>query len=343
MARKIDTQAIGKKGIVLTHSIILEGGHLFQPIDGDTDTGIDGFIRLRKKAKIKKVIKNKLTLCEEYVETGNLVGIQVKTVSNIPTKGSNSYYVTIKDKTKFGVNFSTEDALNKKKQIWSNFVGPVILVFVDLETKKCWWTDLNDSQSFDKNGYMVLVDKSKVFDDTSFNRIKKLGKELFATKDLINISTKNHHFNFLALYDFKKTAKEVYANLSGSGIFFFPTVSPILGEIKYSRSGWKHITRLNRRKMRIFNSILLLGVSKTICEKVTSFTKVKMGLFRESERFIKKVDFLTLRANVHFNFRQSAIVQVVLRRVKTFDKIHPNNKIKDQVFFHSVYEPFRKE
>lgn len=341
--RIIDTQAIGKKGVVLSHSKILEAGHLFQEIDGDTDIGIDGYIRLRKNVKIRKVISNKLTLCEEYVDTGNLVGVQIKTVSSVPDTGSHSYYTTLKDKTKFGVNFGTAVKLSKKKEVWTNFVGPVILIFVDLKTKKCWWADLNNKSTFDINGYSVLVSKSNEFDTTSFNKIKRLGKELFASKELITINTQNHHFNFLALYDFKKTAKEVYANLSGSGDFFFQTTNPILGEIRYTRSGWKHITRLNRRKMRIFNSILLLGVSKTICESVTNYTKVKMGLFRESQRFLKKVDFLTLRANVNFNFRQSAVVQVVLKRVKTYDKVHPDNPIQEQIFFHSVYEPFRKE
>jgi hypothetical protein len=341
--RKNDPQATGRKGINLTEAIILEAGHLFQPIDGDVDTGIDGFIRLRKKVKKKKVVSNKLTSYEEYVETGNIVGVQVKTVSKIPIRGTNSYFVNLKDKTKFGVSFKARKTLDKKRSIWDNFVGPVILVFVDLETRRAWWVDLNDENVYSSKGYLVFVEKSNLFTTLSFKAIKKIGKELFATKELISIKTKNHHFNFLALFDFKKTAKEVYSNLSGRGIYYQPTINPTLGEVKYTRSGWQHITRLNRRKMRIFNSILLLGVSKTICEKVGNFTKVKMGLYRESERYIKKVDFLTLRANVHFNFRQSAIVQVVLRRVKAFDKIHPNSKIKDQVFFHSVYEPYRKE
>jgi hypothetical protein len=66
-------------------------------------------------------------------------------------------------------------------------------------------------------------------------------------------------------------------------------------------------------------------------------------MVRESNRYIKKVEFLTLRANVEFNYRQKSIVQVVLRRVKTFDKVHPELNISDRTFFHSVYEPYRKE
>lgn len=50
-----------------------------------------------------------------------------------------------------------------------------------------------------------------------------------------------------------------------------------------------------------------------------------------SKQYIKKVDFLTLRANVHFNFRQSSIVQVVLRRVRTFDKLNGAKVIPEQV------------
>jgi hypothetical protein len=95
--------------------------------------------------------------------------------------------------------------------------------------------------------------------------------------------------------------------------------------------------------MRIINSFILLGVSKIICETVDQFSSVKKGVVRQSNQYIKKVEFLTLRANVTFNFRQSGIVQVVLRRVRSFDKLNSLRKVPDQVFFHSVYEPYRKE
>jgi hypothetical protein len=95
--------------------------------------------------------------------------------------------------------------------------------------------------------------------------------------------------------------------------------------------------------MRIINSLLLLGISKLICEKVERFTSVKKGIIHKSNQYVKKVEYLTLRANVNFNFRQSSIVQVVLRRVKTFDKLNPTRVIPNTTFFHSIYEPYRKE
>lgn len=341
--RNLDTQGIGKKALNLAEQVILDSGHLFQPIDGDIDNGIDGYIILRKKVKFKKVVDRKEKRYEDFVETGNIIGVQVKGVSEVPTSGSNSYYVTYSDKTKFGVNFSTKPNLNKSKTPWKNFVGPVILIFVEIKTQLLWWTDLNNPESYSDNDYCVSVQKDKTFSKDAFKTIQKLGRELFLKTELPTIDTANYDFFTLAIRDFKESAKSCYRNLSGSGEFFHPTINPILGEIKYSQSGWKHITRLNRRKMRIFNSLLLLGVSKKICEKVEKFSSVKKGLVRESNRFIKKVDFLTLRANVNFNYRQSSIVQVVLRRVKTFDKIHSAKQIPDQIYFHSIYEPYRKE
>lgn len=341
--RNLDTQSIGRIARVIFEQIVLDSGHLFQPIDGDLDNGIDGYIRLRKKQIIKKVIKHKPVKCVEFVETGNLIGVQIKGVSKIPETGSNSYYVNYANKQKFGVNFGKEESLKKSKIIWENFVGPMLLIFVDNENQICWWADLNNLDSYNDNNYCVSIPKVQIFNSHSFRQINKIGKEHFSVKNLITIDTKNHNFPQITLSDFKNSAKKVYANLSGSGEFYSETINPTLGKIEYSRSGWKHITRLNRRKMRIFNSILLLGISKIICENVTKFTAVKQGITRESERYIKKVDFLTLRANVNFNFRQSAIVQVVLRRVKTFDKIRGENKVPTKVFFHSIYEPYRKE
>lgn len=342
--RNLDTQGIGKRAFTQAQTVIQDSGHLIQAIDGDIDIGIDAYIRIRKRTKFKKIENHKVKFYEDWVDTGNLVGIQVKGVSAIPKKGSNSYYITRKDKTTFGVNFNSKENLDSKRKTWQNFVGPVILVFVDLETKDSWWTDLLDENSYDDNSYSVIIKKNQVFNQSSFKSIKRLGKELFKRNELLTISTKNFPFIRLSVGGFKESARELYNNLKGEGEFPFPeTINPTLGGIKFSQSGWKHITRLNRRQMRIINSLILLGVAREICEKVTKYSKVKKGMFRESERYIKKVEFLTLRANIEFNYRQESIVQVVLRRVKTFDKIHPEQVIQDQIFFHSVYEPYRKE
>lgn len=344
--RNLDTQGIGKRAFTAVQTIFQNNGHLIQPIDGDTDIGIDGYLRLRKRVKFKKVEKNKEVLYENTVDTGNLVGVQVKGVTKIPEKKSNSYYIIKKDKTCFGVNFKSRDKLNSKKEIWENFVGPVILVFIDLSTNEAWWANLNDQIVFDSNGYSVNVKKENKLDASSFKHIKKLGKELFSQNELIIIKTDNSHFTKLSVASFKESAKDLYRMLGGKEDSEYPmpaTINPVLGEIKYTRSGWKHMTRLNRRQMRIINSLTLLFVSKLICEEVTKFTKVKKGEFRESRRFIKKVEYLTLRANVEFNFRQDSIVQVVLRRVRTFDKFYQNSKIPAEIFFHSIYEPYRKE
>lgn len=342
--RNLDTQGIGKKAITIADLKIQDSGHLLQTIDGDTDIGIDGYIRIRKLTKFTRVEKNKRVQYQDYVDTGNLVGVQVKGVTEIPKTGANSYYINLKDKSKFGVNFGTKEKLNSKKEVWKNFVGPVILIFVDIENNQCWWSDLNNDDSYASNGYSVLVDKNNLLDDSAFKQIKKLGKELFVSNNLMEIDSANHDFHLLSLTDFKKSAKELYKSLSDENEpFYTVTKNPTLGSVEYSKSGWKHITRLNRRKMRIINSILLLKVSKRICETVPYFTKVKKGLVRESNRFIKKVDFLTLRANVNFNYRQKSIVQVVLRRVKTYDKYNGASKIPDKIYFHSVYEPYRKE
>ena len=341
--RDLDTAGIGQIAVNRAEELILQARHLFVKIDGSIDKGIDGYIRLRKKAKFNKVENNKTIRYTDYVETGNIVGVQVKGVSSIPATGSNSYYINLADKTKFGVNFSNKANLDKQKEIWKNFIGPVILIFVDLETRNCWWADLNDEKSYFGNEYYVTVEKKNEFTIEAFKEISKLGRELFATNRLIDIDTKNYEFYDLSLTNFKKSAKDFYSNLSDEESHLYPTKNPKLGEIKYSLSGWKHITRLNRRKMRIFNSLLLLGVSKLICEKVERYTSVKKGVVRESKRYIKKVEFVTLRANINFNFRQSTIVQVVLRRVKTFDKLNPTMIIPVETFFHSIYEPYRKE
>jgi hypothetical protein len=172
----------GIKAVNKAISIIEDLNHFFQKIDGGSDTGLDGYIRIRKKIEIKKNINGTLKKGYDYVDTGNLVGVQIKGVTSTPSTGSNSYYVNIADKKKFGVNFKSKDALDKKRKVWRTFIGPVILIFVDLNTKKCWWTDLNNEGAYQDNGYMVEVNKSDELTSAAFKQIKKLGKESFKKK-----------------------------------------------------------------------------------------------------------------------------------------------------------------
>jgi hypothetical protein len=294
--RNLDTAGIGIKAVNIATDVILQADHLFQKIDGDADIGIDGYIRVRKKVSLKKTIKGKVTPCIDFVDTGALVGVQIKGVTKIPKTGAKSYYINLSDKQKFGVNFKTGKALSDHKVVWENFIGPVILIFVEIETRKCWWADLNDISSYSSvNDYSVLINKVQTFDSNSFKQIKKLGKELFVKKELITINTGNHCFPDLNLTDFKSSAKNLYNELGKDGQHS-PITNQKLGNILYTKNGWKHITRLNRRKMRIFNSLLLLYVSKLICEQVQNYSKVKKGEVRKSKQFIKKVEYLTLRA-----------------------------------------------
>lgn len=341
--RNLDTAGIGKKGVNKTEEIVLEAGHLLQTIDGDIDDGIDGYIILRKYVKYIRIKDGLIKRLEDYVETGGLIGVQVKTVSSIPRTGSSSYYINISKSDYFGVNFGSKENLEKRKKIWNNFIGPMILVFVDLESNNCWWADLKNENVYQNNDYSVLVKKTDLFNTASFKNIIKLGRELFVTKKLIDIKTNNGTFINLQLLNIQNSAKNYYKELGNPDELVYPTINPTLGEVKFSRSGWKHITRFNRRKMRILNSLLLLPVAKLICEKVDRYTTVKRGHIRESKHYLKKVDYLTLRANVDFNFRESSIIQVVLRRVKIFDLYNPERIIPDEIYFHSIYEPYRKE
>ena len=107
--------------------------------------------------------------------------------------------VSLKDKTMFGVNFGLKENLQKHRTVWINFIGPVVLIFVELSTKKCWWADLNDRNSYNSSDYLVKVDMGNRFDLSSLKQIKKLGTELFVTQELIEIIRTMTKFKFWIL------------------------------------------------------------------------------------------------------------------------------------------------
>lgn len=318
-----DTRPQNAIGISTTHAIVQgRAEHGWQPFEPDNDKGVDGVIIIRKKG----------------IDTGQLVFAQVKCGSP-----GGYYKETKKRPDQFGVLVG-EDHINKHRSVWNNVPGPMIMIYVDYDSTKAWWTDLKDENSYsDENKSIILFKKINVFERHSFGYFRKLKGYIYINPNYESLLIPDSATDYLRLSlnsSLKAQAGEYYKNWSTNPIGERTHVS--LGEITVSRLGWRHLTRTGRMQNRIYNSLQLLGVAKEIIQKTNSVFQVKVHqntTLKDGTQFLE--DFLGLRAKCKFQHRHSSVIQVTLKRKRWINE--EKGILKQKVWFYSVYEPYVKK
>ncbi|MCW8939362.1 MAG: DUF4365 domain-containing protein, partial [Flavobacteriales bacterium] len=308
-----DTRPQNATGMAVC-DIITQGKaeHGWQPYASINDNGVDAIIIKRKNG----------------VDTGEIMFAQVKC-----GKG-NGYFKQTQNRPKhFGVHVG-EDYIEKHRPKWNRLSGPIILIYVDHYSSKAWWTDLRDDLSYTTdNKSIILVPKHQRFGKHSFGEFKSLKGNIFVSRDLPNILTDGDDFEYLKYNkSIKESAKEFYKDWCNSPA----TIHKDLGEIIVSRVGWRHLTRTDRKQTRIINSLSLLGVAKKIIENVDKCYQIK-ELKKEiaKDNTIILTDYLAIKCNVTFPFRQSSIIQVILKRKRILNS--DKGVISSKTWFFSIY------
>lgn len=295
-------------------------GHGWQEFDPDNDNGIDGMIIMRNGLR----------------DTGEFILAQIKC-------GSPGGYFkeTAKRPNHFGVQVG-EDYIQSHQPRWHNYPMPVILIYVDYQSKKAWWADLKDKNTYTtENKSLILVPKKQRFERHTFGELRKLPGFTHISQVIDVITMTNDEINYFILTDklgIKYQAKKFFQEWGKTQSA--ERTNPNLGEVIVSRVGWRHIIRNGRNQNRIFQSFQLLSVAKRIVSEITKCCQVRQ-LEKQtlSNGYILTTDFLSLRALVKFPHRQSSLVQVVLKRKRW---ISDTGDVKSKVWFFSVYEPLRK-
>lgn len=307
---------------VVQDFVSAEANHGWQELDAQNDDGVDGIIFIKKNGQ----------------KTGEIVFAQVK--CGVKDRG---YWKESTSRPGYiGVHL-TESYIQKHTERWRNVPGPMILIFVEYDSKKAYWTDLRDESSFSpENKQIVLVKKSQRFGIHSFGEFKKLRgyTHISQSYEWVNIEDSDvSYIKFEQPIKFKDQAKKYYKDWSNS--VKSERTSPLFGEVIVSRVGWRHITRRKRKKTRIFQSLQLLGIAKQIIKQSNKFWQVKvLNIKTLPDGTIIHTDFIGLRSRVKFTFRGATIVQVLLKRKKI---VNPEKGIfSSEVRFYSVYEPLVK-
>ena len=313
---KTDKQIKGINGNLIVHGIINDYWKSdYQKIDQDNDDGIDGIIHVRRHGEL----------------TGEVIYVQIKS-------GDGYKSITKKRPEYIGINVGA-DYINEHKQRWNRLVGAVILIFVD-DTKKAYWADLKDENSYSvENKSIILIPNKQRFGAHSKGHFRKIGNIFPNDNKLHTIKIERSDLSYLRIDEpLKQSARRFYIEWSHSKIG--DRTNPSLGEIIINRSGWRHISRSSRGYDKIFQSWQLLSIARKmiqIVDKAYQITK-HVSTFEDENQYILK-DYISLRANIIILNRNKTVIQVILRRSRTVNKV--NRETNQKIWFYSVYEPRR--
>ena len=124
-----------------------------------------------------------------------------------------------------------------------------------------------------------------------------------------------------------------------------------LGPIIVNRTGWAHITRVDRPVSRVLASFELLPAAARIISEIQAWKVLRRGpsVRRFKDGSWSVYDYIGVSALVKWPARASSEVMVILRRQTTFTEAQipigspPKVCVVDvKTWFYSVYEPGRR-
>lgn len=290
-------QRRGQVGVNVAERVVLtEWRSRWQQVDGQNDDGIDGLIFLERRG----------------IPTGQIIYVQVK-CHQIKARTDGTIAVAI-----------NRDRLERNMQVWKRVVGAAILVHVDPETLIARWANVRDSRVVTPS--QIIIHPNDLFDASARKIIANLCGNVHRDLLLPQINTVTADFPHFTEPHLQRAARRFYKALSIEPVYLGPT-GPV---VRFTREGWRHITRPDRPVLVRHQSLVLLGVIRKVLAQANP-----ADLKDYSPRIDPTGDYVALRAVVTFSFRQTCVVKIVMRRRKDENK-------RDSYSFHTIYEPRRK-
>lgn len=298
------------------------GGEFFE-FPQRTDNGFDGLIVWREKGNVIDVIYVQCKGGDSYLP--------------VRYRGGANYSAVNKEE-KFRIQGLSREYVKKHKEVWSKVASPAILVVTN-SNDKAWWADLKSNDTYDATGEELYINNKRNFNINTKKELKNLLTKKSRQKEIPELKIQSSYLsNYLVSSSLKEVAKQTYIDLGK--IKMKSACIELDGKIRFTRVGWRHITRTKRSKERIIQSLLLLSIVKEIINNATDYEKVEAKYFND-ERTGKKtiLEKLVIQAECSFKYRFPSIVRIVLLRKREFSE----GKEIEKVWFYSVYEARRKE
>jgi Domain of unknown function (DUF4365) len=225
----------------------------------------------------------------------------------------------------------TRNVKKKDLEYWRHAVPPVIFIWVNPdEGFRAYWhiITMQTGEQFiiPKNKYITPCTRSDlILNLSNYQRWQGKDKEfkLFIPPLSENIREKAKLF-------YKRISKEQ-----------FP-INPVLGPVRISSHGWRHLTCQRRKDRDIFSSFLLLPSLRSIIEKPVEKPRIRRltSFSNLADDRIIHPRLITFENNITFTGGQEMNIFLVLKEVISFHKNWFADITKDisrDVMFESLY------
>ncbi|ENU89676.1 hypothetical protein F884_01848 [Acinetobacter sp. CIP 102143] len=301
----------------------------WQGYDAKNDNAFDGMIIMRRGSSSAK-------------ETGGILFVQIKC-------GTTGGYKVVRQRDPENIGIQVGEVyIRNHRERWNIVPSPSILIFVDADNYDVrqphkyepimYWVDLKKDESYcATNKQLILVPKKNKISLKTKGEFHELCRGYLGNATLEDIfinSSEGLPVHLGSKISLKSSAWDFYKNWRNQGIYNHQK----LGKIYINGMGWRHITRAGRGNQRIVASWLLLPVARKIIE-ITQDFKVLDRIDIKQRSDLNRVlirDYIALRAKVSFNYRDSSIVQVILKRERLYDV--NNGLVNQNLWFYSVFE-----
>lgn len=288
------SQRRGQIGVNAVERVVLrDWGSRWQALDAQNDDGVDGLIFIERGGEA----------------TGQVVYVQVK-CRTARTDSKDRLCVS-----------GTPARLAKSLERWRRLVGAAILVHVDPATLAQHWVNLRDPGAL--SGSQIFVPRGQPFNRAAKRAVSMLcgniHRDLLAERVAANSADFSHVKTGKPLL---ASARRLYRELRDNPVYLADG-GPL---VRFTRDGWRHITRPERPALVRHQSLVLLGVARRMLENTPVGALKSDSSGREAYR-----DVVTACAAVTFPFRQTGIVKIALL---------PHND--GGYVFHTIYEPRRR-
>jgi len=293
----LSTQRTGQIGVNVVERIILKCWRSrWQPLDAHNDDGIDGLIFLE----------------DSRGPTGQIIFAQIKCHKRKTNKDGD---ITVGMK---------RSRLWAHASRWRKVAGAAILIAVDPATLEAHWTDVKNLDPTATS--TIVIPRGNELDKSSKGLIAKLCGTVHRDLMLPRLATVSRDYPHLQnAANFPAEARKFYSSLKRMELKFAGSEIPV----HFSKAGWKHITRGDRKSLLRFQSYTLLGV----IPKLMAATKADdLRPFSSDPKFEDAL--FCASAAVSFPHRQTAIVKAIFKLIDMQGTKHFE--------FHTIYESRRR-
>lgn len=339
-----ESNRISAASISYVNSVCRAWGWSWSEMGQADDDGLDGLVYLRTKEVRAEKPDDRRSWKHQF--TGGMIHVQVK---------SGASYVASRDHDHLEIKIPN---LNAKRDFWQKSRLPVALIYVKEEEQlgkmpsKAWWADLKYSASYTSNGTVIVPLKNRFqggiecrrpFARLANNQHRLLGLEEIDMSTPGNLPIRVNNMS----KSLKQAAWEFYHQWRCVG-----ATNPELGSVIVNRTGWSHMTRVERPVPRVLASFELLPAAARIVSTVKNWRVLRRG---KKERNFPDgswavYDYLGLSAMVKWPAREPSEVTVILRRQTIFagdpaptDSTKKVHVLSRNTWFYSVYEPGRRK